>query len=166
MRRVRWRKQSKWGTKRWRWANITCGWWQKGSSDTGTRTRVSCVKGKCDNHLHYTGWLKFTESSIYNRSLLFLPRTHHLSITYHTSYSILNNLCSTYFNLKFDPLAASDTSTVYFHTISRTSQRHQLQHNPYMSTLMTHRHSYFFAIGLDFILFPKIISNRRLLCRI
>ena len=24
-------------------------------SDTGTRTRVSSVKGKCDNHLHYTG---------------------------------------------------------------------------------------------------------------
>ena len=24
-------------------------------SDTGTQTRVSCVR-KCDYHLHYTGW--------------------------------------------------------------------------------------------------------------
>ena len=27
----------------------------KYSSDTGTRTQVSCVKGKGDNHLHYIG---------------------------------------------------------------------------------------------------------------
>ena len=27
----------------------------KGNSDTGTRTPVSCVKGKGDNHLHYIG---------------------------------------------------------------------------------------------------------------
>eukprot|EP00970_Alexandrium_tamarense_P012836 scaffold3100_cov203-Alexandrium_tamarense.AAC.11 len=28
---------------------------RKKSSDTGTRTQVSCVKGKYDNHLHHIG---------------------------------------------------------------------------------------------------------------
>ena len=34
---------------------------KKTSSGTGTRTQVSCVKGKYDNHLHHTGinhWVK------------------------------------------------------------------------------------------------------------
>lgn len=31
------------------------------SSDTGTRTRVSCVKGKYANHLHHIGSTKFGE---------------------------------------------------------------------------------------------------------
>ena len=38
---------------------------QTKSSDTGTRTQVSCVKGKGDNHLHYIGTTDCLENNKY-----------------------------------------------------------------------------------------------------
>ena len=45
------------------------------NSDTGTRTRVSCVRGKCDNHLHYIGWWY---DQLVNINICYIFTTSHL----------------------------------------------------------------------------------------
>ena len=50
---------------------------QTKSSDTGTRTQVSCVKGKGDNHLHYIGTTTTLQDLSYIYLLKVLNRVDH-----------------------------------------------------------------------------------------
>ena len=61
----------------------------KGYSRTGTRTRVTCVKGKCANHLHHTGEVIFTWHKVticYLQYICTPSKPKHFSATHYPAY--------------------------------------------------------------------------------